>query len=249
MSISSNSVIHYTSKLENLKGILKESGFKLKYCSELVTLNNNYSLPMATPMVCFCDIPLSEVKNHIDSYGSYGIGLYKTWAKRSGLNPVLYLEKESEISKLVEAQVKRLIELQEKASSDKILQQTILNIAQYCKNYEGPLKHGKIDNENYRFYDEREWRYIPNIEAIGDAPLIIHGDKYNKNKDSFNEKIRDKYLKFEISDISYIIVNDDEDIPEILSIINSDYEEKCTARQLKVLGTKIITKNQIFNDF
>lgn len=83
MSISSNSVIHFTNKFDNLKGIILNSGLRVKYCLESLLLDN-YNLEMASPMVCFCDIPLSEVKNHINSYGSYGIGLYKIWAKEKG---------------------------------------------------------------------------------------------------------------------------------------------------------------------
>jgi len=106
MAISTNSVIHYTRNFENIKGILSRQGFKLKYCIEnmdLVTIPNN---SYAVNMVSFCDIPLSEIKNHIDSYGSYGIGLTKNWAKAMGLNPVLYIEKESYLAKVYKAQFK-----------------------------------------------------------------------------------------------------------------------------------------------
>lgn len=85
MPLSSSSIIHFTNKKAYLKGIL-ENNFHISYCSETVTFGTqNWSFH--APMVSFCDIPLSEVKNHIEKYGSYGIGLTKEWASRNGLNP------------------------------------------------------------------------------------------------------------------------------------------------------------------
>jgi len=249
MAISSNSVIHFTNNFDNIKGIIKSKGFRLKYCSENLKLDNIH-LPSASPMVCFCDIPLSEVKNHIDSYGSYGIGLYKTWAKKSTLNPVLYIDEQSEIAKVLK---KALNTFFEKSAEDEDFDDTFLEtyfqITQYCKKYEGPLKHGKIDDDKYRFYNEREWRYIPNEDVLNGQKQIIFNKDYLKEKKEYNEKLKDIFLNFDVEDISYIIVSDNNEIPEILNIINSVFEDSCTAKQLKVLGTKILTTNQIFNDF
>ncbi|WP_412464429.1 abortive infection system antitoxin AbiGi family protein [Flavobacterium mekongense] len=251
MSISSNSVIHYTNKLENLKGILMNEGFRLKYCLETLNINYKVELSTAVPMVSFCDIPLSEVKNHIDSYGSYAIGLYKNWAKQNGLNPVLYLEKNSYISTSIARLIDRLLELKSDPKTDKILKVEILKLLLYCKNYEGYLKHGKIDDENYRFYNEREWRYVPKDEILIEkkAKPLIWGDTFLKEKDKNNETLKDIYCSFSPQDISYIIVDDENDIPEILTTLNEVYEDKCTTKELKVLSTRIITKNQIYNDF
>ena len=62
MAISTNSVIHYTGKIDSLKGILKCQGFRLKYCSEVLDILLNKSISSAVPIVSFCDIPLSEVR-------------------------------------------------------------------------------------------------------------------------------------------------------------------------------------------
>ncbi|MDW9380250.1 abortive infection system antitoxin AbiGi family protein [Chryseobacterium sp. JV558] len=200
MAISSNSIIHYTNKLENIKGILENLGFRLKYCSEGLIINNTPT-PLAVPMVCFCDIPLSEVKNHMDSYGSYGIGFYKSWAKDKGLNPVLYIEGKSETSKNLEAVIKKLAKDQRENKMDQELATTIIRFIQFCKNYEGPLKTEKIDKTDYIFYNEREWRYVPSEESLKGANSILNIKDYNKDKSSWNEKLKNIYLKYAIEDI------------------------------------------------
>ena len=95
MGLSSNSIIHFTSEKENLKSILK-SNFRPFYCREEIIIDNR-PMTYAAPMVSFCDIPLSEIKSHINKYGAYGLGLTKEWAERNRLNPVLYFEKKIHI--------------------------------------------------------------------------------------------------------------------------------------------------------
>ena len=250
MAISTNSVIHYTSKIDNLNGILTTEGFKLKYCSEKLVLPDGKSLNGAFPMVSFCDIPLSEVKNHMDSYGSYAIGLTKIWAKKASLNPVLYIEKNSSLTKNIGEQYMRLLKMMKEGHKDEIQLYEHIGILSHCKNYEGELIHGKINSENYRFYDEREWRYVATSkEDLKEAPSFIANETYIKDKEFHNSKLENCIIKFTYEDISYIIVDEENDIPEILTTLNSVYEDKCTTKQLKILSTKIITKNQIFNDF
>ena len=108
MAISTNSVIHYTDTLDKLKGIL-EHGFKVKYCIETLITKGNKKVDGAYPMVSFCDIPLSAISSHVDSYGYYGIGLSKTWAKTKGLNPVLYVDQDSDIGEAIYKQLKIII--------------------------------------------------------------------------------------------------------------------------------------------
>lgn len=125
----------------------------------------------------------------------------------------------------------------------------ITKLLTFCKNYEGPLKRGKVRSDNYRFYDEKEWRYVANKKEIGAAPYIIHTSLYNLNKSNYNKQLENCYLKFSHKDISYIIVDNENEIPEILNLLHDIYEDICTTKDLKILTTKILTKNQIYNDF
>lgn len=249
MAISTTSVIHYTSKLENLKGIISKQGFKIKYCSEEIIFSEQIKCEIAFPMVSFCDIPLSEVKNHIDSYGSFGIGLTKSWAKRSGLNPVLYIEKDSHLTKQFGTQYQRVLDQYKTEKEDENLLNEHFSILSYCKNYEGKLVYGRINTDSYRFYDEREWRYIASEDTLLGANSFLANENYQKNKDIFNAHLENLLLPFNFDDISYIIVDVEDDIPEVLACLNSTYEDICTTKQLKILSTRIIAKNQIYNDF
>jgi hypothetical protein len=227
----------------------------LKYCAEEFHVKETREFTSAIPMVSFCDIPLSSVKNHINSYGSYGIGLSKSWAKNVGLNPVLYVEKNSSLThsilRLVDLPRDRIANLDKEDPIIKDLFLEILKVTMFCKNYEGMLKHGKINDENYRFYDEREWRFVPTYADLKKNNVIplIWGDVYLENKDYYNNMLKDYYLKYYPSDISYVIVDDEADIPEVLSLLNEIYKSNLSKAELGILGTKIITKQQIYEDF
>lgn len=75
--LSANTLIHFTRSKENLKKILEEN-FRIYNCRESVILGGKPS-EFYVPMVSFCDLPLSEVKDHISKYGNYGIGMTKAW--------------------------------------------------------------------------------------------------------------------------------------------------------------------------
>jgi hypothetical protein len=249
MALSSNSLIHITKTKTGLKGILSND-FKIKYCLEK-TQSDTFDYIFGVPMVSFCDIPLSQVKNHIKSYGSYGIGLSREWAKRNGLNPVLYIEKNSVLAEHTFDVLYDKI-LDNKKVED--LTETELALAdffRYTKNYEGELKRsGKLINENYRFSDEREWRYCPEKEVLKKSPYIIdkHED-YIKNKAKYNSPISNLRLKFTPDDITYIIIKSEKEISEFVRFLEDIKGKKFTLEQVRRLTTRIITSEQIQSDF
>jgi hypothetical protein len=101
MAVSSNTLFHFTDSAENLIRIL-ENDFLPRFCLEELELFRKGDTPlidMAIPMVCFCDLPLSNIGEQLSAYGNYGIGMSKEWGIRQGINPVLYLTPNSDFHK------------------------------------------------------------------------------------------------------------------------------------------------------
>jgi hypothetical protein len=255
MAVSSKSIIHYTKNLRTLKSIISDSFFRIKYCNEDIIFSDgdNTARGIAFPVVCFCDLPLTLAKEHIDKYGSYGIGLSKTWAHEHGLNPVLYLEVDSTLSRYLSAHVNKVSDMSENDIDNKEYEAEFYALAQvigFCKNHAGLLERaGKKTVENYVFYDEREWRYMPNMDKLDYKTYMLDGENYTNNKHHYNEKIKNINLPFNPSDISYIIVKSEKDIPVIVDCLDIRYRSEIPATELQKLYTKIISVNQIHNDF
>jgi len=254
MAVSSKSIIHYTGNINNIKGIINDSSLRLKYCNENIVFDSDDQMSVAFPMVCFCDLPLSLAKDHITKYGSYGIGFSKEWARKNQLNPVLYLEQGSTLSIYLSKQTDKILDaIHSKESFSKEDMDELYKFAHvlgFCKNHIGLLsRKGKKEIQDYVFYDEREWRYIPSQETLEESEMVVSGPAYAKNKDKFNSKLKGKSLLFDHNDISYIIVKTDKDIPEIVDCIRSKYYNKLPAPTLHKLYTKIISVNQIRDDF
>lgn len=245
MAISTNSIIHYTKSIGILKLILKE-GFKLKYCDESLKLKDGSSAA-AHPMVSFCDIPLSESQKHFESYGHYGIGLTKEWAVKNEINPVLYIDSNS----LVAENLSNLIKERRNSESNLTTEQKsmILSIKSYSKNYTGSYKKDGKSIKNYKFYDEREWRIVPNKEVLNGNSFSLNPSAYRKDKDKYNGDIQDIRIVFQHIDISYIIVEKTSQIPEIIKAIKENFSDNCTANQLDILVSKVCSAEQIRDDY
>lgn len=245
MALSSNSIVHFTSSKDALKGILSEN-FKVKYCRELLRIEGLQDMVLRVPMVSFCDIPLSQVKEHISRYGKYGIGLTREWAVRNKLNPVLYFEPASYLAKSYSNAMSGFYggistEVFAQAYGD------LWEIARYMKPYEGPLERNGIAVERYRFSDEREWRFVP-PRSSGCVPLFVDtqpGYEFNSVSASAVDAIR---LNFEPNDIKYIIIRDDSEISEFIAHLRG-VKRKYSLDDVERLTTRILTSEQISSDF
>lgn len=246
MSLSSNTIIHFTKTSDALKGILQEN-FKIKYCLESIFLDSD--LDYAAPMVSFCDIPLSQIKDHIGKYGAYGIGLTKEWAQKNKLNPVIYMQANSLLAKSInenylEITTDEFVEWKTLSTNQK----NWLNILRYVKNYEADLSRGGEVIKNYRFSDEREWRYSPTYEDCIEMAINADAYKSEEQKNIINKGIENLRLEFEPNDIKYIIIERESEISEFLEILKKSKGNKYSYNDVERLMTRIITSEQIKTD-
>ncbi len=248
MGISSNSIVHFTDSKQALKSILKNN-FKIHYCKEEICFNDDNTFQIAVPMVSFCDITLSQVKTHMQKYGNYGLGLTKEWAKRKKLNPVLYFAKNSF---LAHSYLNFFIEHFKNPGNRKEIpdlsddSKRLFDIVRYMKNYENTLTRQQEVHENYRFYDEREWRYVLDFMQ---HPHFLYPTKTDFDKDVANKGIESYILEFEPNDIKYIIIKDEEEISEFINVLRTAKGKKFSMNDVEKLTTRIITSTQIYEDF
>lgn len=243
MPLSANTLIHFTKSKKMLKSILEEN-FRVFYCKETVTLKEKVAVYRA-PMVSFCDIPLSEVKEHISKYGEYGIGLTREWGSRKQLNPVLYVAKNSMLANSYRLAFNHFVG--NKIDSELIEEQKALtDIVRYMKNYEADLVRKGKTWKDYRFSDEREWRFVPHYSES--CEIVLTDAVYQKRKAEVVAKIRDLRLEFEPKDIKYIIIKKDSEISEFVGHLLKSQGKKYSHYDVERLTTRILTTEQIRDD-
>ena len=245
-------LFHFTNKIETLKKILKDSFLEVSYAKEEVHGVGKFRL-FGAPMVSFCDLRLSELGNHTKSYGGYGIGLSKEWAYKKGLNPVIYLNTKSPLINNFMDSLNGIysnIESTENkyfGNNFEILNKSyhkILRIYMYTKNYEGDLlrKNGKLIKD-YRFADDREWRYVSdNAEFVPSDKLVSDW------KSIWNAKIKNRDLKFDLEDVAYIIIKSDEQRSRLVDHIEKILRGSCNRKVIKKLSSRIMTVEQMQRD-
>lgn len=276
-TIKSNSLFHFTPKEEYLLDIL-ENDFWPRYCFEDIEwlipkdlknelekqeednfletpikqlIKDNIS-SIAYPMSCFCDIPLSKITAHTDFYGSFGLGMTKEWGIRKGLNPIFYLSDNSIIPNLIRNFILKNIPVDAISLliSRELSPNTTLQLMKFLKPLRGKMKvNGKEVTKN--FDEECEWRYAPASDENNLFPNFLPNFLANNNEELQDSNIVTKKvasLNFEPSDIKYIFVPEDSNIPTIINKINTIFTNYPEHERLLLLS-KVISLDTIRKDF
>ena len=292
INISVNTLFHFTSNRQFLLNILS-NGLYSRYSLENFESLIDDGAEIVFPMVCFCDIPLSQVKRHTNTYGKYAIGLTKSWGMKNKINPVIYTYPNSTTSNILSEtsgqlgnffdvsedenkkrirtrkstkendifyELKKLLEdptFKYKVQAiDKVREITdrLGYFIKYIKPYEGKFfRHLDYLEKLVRFYEEREWRYIPDRNIINSAKLKdSYKAEYYKDpikRRAINMKLaKHSKLEFKPNDIRFIIVEKDNEIPGMLTELEKIFESTATSKDLKILGTRLISLQQIIED-
>ena len=257
-TISANVLFHFTRSKENLIGIL-ESAFLPRYAME----NQNIVEPeiperhIAIPMVSFCDIPLSQVRDHVEHYGEYALGLTKNWAKSHGIAPVLYAYPDALTTRAISTM---FLNLPPAIQAQKLrglaeTQRNLTYFSFFIKRYEGKTyRDGQYSRETVRFYNEREWRYLPPIQTLlqGDANAFLPKTAFDEigMREVENHIIGEAApLSFQPKFIRYVIVRSETEILEIADAILRIKGPNFAYDEVRKLTTRIITMEQVLSDF
>jgi len=232
---------------EFLKAILKDMAIKPRYVQEHIEyLNIPDMLTISFPMSCFCDIPLSKVNTHMEYYGEYGIALDKRICLGKDFQPITYLNINSRFTKDFSDSLKLLFSEEEEIEDKwKYLPNFLLNVLLYSKPIEGIMSR-YTENDERIFQDECEWRYIPQLPS--DMYLILPENmNTDKGRETFSKALalnsnKSSWLHFEVDDLVYIIVPDENAAIDIMSYIKRLH----ISRNDK---DKLISKIEIANRF
>lgn len=238
MNPKSHTLFHFTKSRETLKRILND-GLWPQYCLEDVSwLGYEGHEYIAYPMVCFCDIPLSRISEHVGFYGEFGIGLTREWAELNGLNPVLYVARDNNVT----ASFRELNQHANLAASDAnrdALKVTTRYLLAHSKPSAGRMVVGGELIEKL-FYQESEWRYVPKEEKIEAYLKKANFDNIIEREEANNKTKEHCTIRFNPRDIKYIFVKTDADIPDIINFIQSGFDG-CLAVDQKILMSRVVS--------
>lgn len=204
-------LIHMTQNWEVLKLILEE-GLKPSYCRENIT-NDKEVKSACFPMISTSNVSIDFAISYQKSYGTFGIVLDKVWGEINGFNPVLYLERKSDLTNEIIDNFKNIKAISTTHIKDtlngitldykSLMTKQLVKIFAHSKNYDGELVRNEILlSKKYPYGMEREWRKIIKNENV---PYFLVGNDIQNKKD-FNKFIEDVRVDYKVEHLKAVIV-------------------------------------------
>jgi hypothetical protein len=198
-------------------------------------------------MVCFCDLPLSLIKKHLEEYGPFGIGLDKRWGLKNRVSPILYTHRSAQTLQ----PILQLIPKDDKVNDYKV-ENDLRLLAAYTKPFIGPAWRNKKVKRNVKFYNEREWRYVVRIKW--DETLFLNWEDYHNEakRNKLHKRFKNQNaLLISPDSIQYLIVpydKEENNILELYKYIMSLYARRYSREDAMLVTTTIMTDDCIKED-
>ena len=225
--VQADTLFTFTTQLDYLIDSIKNSMLSPRYCEEDISyLKINRIKKIAFPMKCFCDINIHRLENHLAWYGYYGLAFSKEWGMINKIQPVQYINPSSLLCKDFAQAFRTALGANNTKQTrlEKNLKDYTLHQLMYYKPYSGKMENRNTGRKQKKcFTDESEWRYIPDVTKI-EFPQVI-SDKHvltpNVLRDFSNSMANNPTisLKFDYSDLKYIIVKSLDDFRKLSSVI------------------------------
>lgn len=228
-SLQADTLFTFVSDLDYLIPYIKDACVYPRYCDENIEyLDIEGMKKIYIPMKCFCDINLHRIDCHLDWYGYYGLAFPKEWGMKNGIQPIQYINPESKLCKDFSAAFNHAINAESSKTGDLTnqLKSFMLHELMFYKPYEGYMKkRGSGKTEKKCFTDECEWRFIPYLsdteyQQVYYDPIMMNPDVMNDLSNSL-ARVPNISLKFDYSDLKYIIIKTTEDFIKLVSIIDN----------------------------
>lgn len=216
---SADTLFHFVERLEYLLPIIERLALVPRYCTEDTAYLKIGIRQIAYPMLCFCDINLHKMQEHIRFYGGngYGIAFAKKWGIRNSIQPIQYITPSSPlINDFTEA-----FKFSLSSDTNDAAQNFLLTQMLYLKPIQGTMDRNNTSVLK-NFTDECEWRFIPDLRST-DFPRVIH-EKDLFSKQTWNKALETDnkcWLKFQPDDIKYIILKSRDDFDMLIDLLNS----------------------------
>jgi hypothetical protein len=134
------------------------------------------------------------------------------------------------------------------------LHKNLSHFIKFIKPYEGKFyRNDRYLDKPVKFYEEREWRFMPPKDFF-DKVFLKDSYKSEYYKDVVKRRAiyinlaKHIKLNFNANDIRFIIVNKDDEIPGLLRDIEKIFGGNTPYNDLKLLGTRLISLEQILED-
>ncbi len=239
---SANTLFRFFEQAEYLYGTLEKSAMIPRYYTETVDYLDIDFPHIAYPMICFCDINLHKIQEHMDFYGGYGIAFSKEWGINKGIQPIQYINYESFLCKDFSKAFKYAIT----SETEDDAQNFLLTQMYFLKPINGTMQRNDIEVPRL-FTDECEWRYIPDIKKINLPQAVTEQDICSLptlNETLFNSP--ETWLKFKYDEIKYIIIKTNDEFEYICNLVKKITN---TEEEKNRLISKIIVWENSRRDF
>lgn len=255
---SANTLFHFMKERQFLTDILNRKALVPRYCNENIPyldieIAGKKIDKISILQKCFCDMHFhklseknkikvvdddeitDEEKEHIqnssshtDFYGGYAVAFSKRWGEEKGLQPIVYVNSESDYTKTLKDYLKESLRAEK---LNDVSYNYILSILGHIKPIRGEMERitdsGKIVKVIKNFHDEKEWRYVPRQEELirNNLQNIIVSENVLKKRSTINRELQNIeyqniWLRFEYEDIKYIIVPNRTERIELIKFIN-----------------------------